>query len=96
VTKFIVANAIFWSHFVVLFKPVFIEKGLQGQVDDHLIMTFMSSTKCDQSVGVEYLSLTSAAQQSVTKMTPLTIMNLVTLNAGAKYENLFNKQASDS
>jgi hypothetical protein len=56
----------------------------------------MSSTKCDQSVGVEYLSLTYAAQQSVTKMTPLTIMNLVTLNAGAKYENLFNKQASDS
>jgi hypothetical protein len=56
----------------------------------------MSSTKCDQSVGVEYLSLTSVAKQSVTKITPLKIMNLVTLNAGAKHELIFSKPASDS
>jgi hypothetical protein len=33
------------------------------------------------------------AQQSVTKIISLTIMNLVTLKAQAKHEHLFNKQA---
>jgi hypothetical protein len=44
---------------------------------------------------VERLSLTQVAQQSVTKIMSLTIMNLVTPKAGAKHELLFNKPASE-
>jgi hypothetical protein len=40
---------------------------------------------------VEHLSLTEVAQQSVTKIIHMTIMNLVTPKAGAKHELLFNK-----
>jgi hypothetical protein len=48
----------------------------------------------DLSGAVEPLSLTQVAQQSVTKITPLTIMTLVTPKAGAKHEPLSNKLAS--
>ncbi len=43
---------------------------------------------------VECLSLTPAAQQSVTKIISLTFVNLVTPKAWAKHELLFNKSAS--
>jgi hypothetical protein len=41
---------------------------------------------------VEHLSLTQVAQQSVTKIICVKIMNLVTPKARAKHETLFNKQ----
>ncbi len=44
--------------------------------------------------GIEHLSLTLATQGSVTKIIPLTFVNLVTPKAGAKLELLFNKLAS--
>jgi hypothetical protein len=44
---------------------------------------------------VEYLSQTSVAQQSGTKIIYLIIINLVTPEAGAKLKLLFNQLASD-
>jgi hypothetical protein len=44
---------------------------------------------------VEHLSPTLVAQQSVTKIIFVTMMNLVTHKAGAKHELLFNKPASN-
>ncbi len=44
---------------------------------------------------VEHLSQTYAAQQSVTKLIPLTMMNLVAPTVGAKHELLFKKLASE-
>ncbi len=38
----------------------------------------------------------SRKHQSVTRIIPLTVINLVTLKAGAKNELLFNKPASES
>jgi hypothetical protein len=43
---------------------------------------------------IEHLSLTYEAQQSVTKIIPVTIMNLVTPKAGDKCEPWFNKLAA--
>jgi hypothetical protein len=45
-------------------------------------------------VFVKHLSATLVAQQSVTKIMPVTIMNLVTPKDGAKHELLFNKPVS--
>ncbi len=44
---------------------------------------------------VEHLSQTYAAQQSVTKLIPLTLMNLVAPTVGAEHELLFKKLASE-
>ncbi len=43
---------------------------------------------------VEHLSLTQVAQQSVTQIISVTIVNLVTPKVWAKHELLFNKLAS--
>jgi hypothetical protein len=43
---------------------------------------------------VDHPSLTYATLQSVTKIIPLAIENLVAPEAGAKHELLFNKPAS--
>ncbi len=43
---------------------------------------------------LEYLSLTYEAEQSVTKIMSVTIMNLVKPKAGAKHELLVNEPAS--
>jgi hypothetical protein len=43
---------------------------------------------------IEHLSLTEVAQQSVTKIKPLTNLNLITPKVGAKHEHLFNEPAS--
>jgi len=45
---------------------------------------------------VEHLSLTLAAQKSVTKIIHVTIMNLVTPKAQAKHDHLFIKPASEA
>ncbi len=45
---------------------------------------------------VEHLSLTLAAQKSVTKTIHVTIMNLVTPKARAKHDHLFIKPASET
>ena len=43
---------------------------------------------------VEHVSQTEVAQQSVTKIISVTIVNLVTPKAGAKHELLLNEPAS--
>ncbi len=43
---------------------------------------------------VEHPSLTLVAQQSVTKIITLAVVNLVTPKAGAKHELLFNEPAT--
>ena len=55
------------------------------------------SVECLKARGrfVEQLSLTSVAQQSVTKIISVKIMNLVTPKAGAKHEVLVNELATD-
>ncbi len=45
---------------------------------------------------VEHLSQTLVAQQSVTKIISVTVLNLVTPKAGAKHELLLNSQASQT
>ncbi len=45
---------------------------------------------------IEHLSRTLVAQQSVTKITSLVVVNLVTPKAGAKNELVFNKQAYEA
>jgi hypothetical protein len=58
-------------------------------------MSFCSTNRPRGGV-VEHPSLTYVAQQSVTQILTVTIMNLATPKVGAKHELLFNKLASDS
>ncbi len=64
----------------------------------HFVVLLKSDYNAEQSRGgfVEFLSCTQIAQQSVTKIISLEVVNLVTPKPGAKHELLFNKPASVS
>ncbi len=78
---------------------------LQGKLDSIILLSLhacdvigigifceLKSNICNNRGGfVEHPSPTLVAQQSVTKMISISIMNLVTPKAGAKHELLFNK-----
>jgi hypothetical protein len=62
-----------------------LEKPKAGAKHDHLF---------NKPASVEHPSWNYVAQQSVTKIITMTILNLATPKAGAKHEFLFNKPAS--
>ncbi len=72
------------------------------QIDgSHFVAPLKSDLDVQQTIFrggfVEHLSLTYGAKQSVTKIIPATIMNMVTpkAGAGAEHKLLFNQPASE-
>jgi hypothetical protein len=61
-----------------------------------VIFSLLQSNLSCRGGFVEHLSMTYVAQQSVTKIIIVTIMNLVAPKAGARHELLFNEPASDN